>query len=251
VFPREALFFAMEGHMPQRYFLNEDKGIITGQDAFHIKQVMRMKSGDLIIVCIEGECYEASITVSNEDVNYTILKILEKKETLDITLFQGMPKGNKVETTLKYATMYGVSHIVLVDMKRTIQQGKPSDQKMIRYQMIMKEAAELAHRFEVPTLDYMKDLERVKWDDFDLILLADEDCKTVTLNDAIPNYLKSLKIALIIGPEGGIDLKERVYLKQQNAILVSLGSNILSSEIASLYALSILNSKIPKCFDKQ
>ncbi|MBN2268260.1 MAG: RsmE family RNA methyltransferase [Acholeplasmataceae bacterium] len=237
--------------MPQRYFLEENKGLITGQDAHHIKQVMRMKTGDIIIVCVDGACFESSITIHKDEVSYEIIKTLKNQETLDITLFQGMPKGNKIEITLKYATMYGIAHLVLVDMKRSIQGGKPSEQKQKRYHMIMKEASELSHRFSIPTLEYIEGLENVKWNRYDLILLADEDEKTTTLNDAIPEHLKSLKIALIIGPEGGIDLKERVYLKQHNAKFISLGSNILSSEIASLYALSILNSKIPKCFDKQ
>jgi len=236
--------------MPQRYFLEENKGLITGQDAHHIKQVMRMKTGDIIIVCVDATCFEAFITISKDEVSYEIIKKLKNQDTLDITLFQGMPKGNKIEITCKYATMYGVTHLVLVDMKRSIQGGKPSEQKQKRYQMIMKEASELSHRSSIPTLEYIHGLDHVKWDQYDLILLADEDEKTTTLNDAIPDQLKSKKIALIIGPEGGIDLKERVYLKQHNAKLISLGSNILSSEIASLYALSILNSKIPKCFDK-
>jgi 16S rRNA (uracil1498-N3)-methyltransferase len=236
--------------MPQRYFLDENNGLITGQDAHHIKQVMRMKNDDVIIICVDGECYESSITINKDEVSYQIQKKLIKHESINVTLFQGMPKGNKIEITLKYATMYGVSNIVLVDMKRTIQGGIPSDQKKKRYEMIMKEASELSHRFEIPSLSYEKGLEQVNWSLYDLILLADEDEKTVTLNDAIPDQIKGLRMALIIGPEGGIDPKERVFLKMHHAKLISLGSNILSSEIASLYALSILNSKISKCFDK-
>lgn len=237
--------------MPQRYFLNEDSGVIADQDAHHIKQVMRMKTGDTIIVCVNGKCMEASIDIQKNDVKYHVIKPLEKIETLDITLFQGMPKGNKIETTLKYATMYGASKIVCVDMMRSIKSGVPSENKQKRYQMIMKEASELAHRFDIPKLDYAKSIKDVHWDTYDLVLLADEDEKTVVLNDAIPVYLKSVKIALIIGPEGGIDPEERSYLKEHHAKLISLGHNILSSEIASIYALSVLNSKIPKCFDKR
>lgn len=228
--------------MPQRYFIDKNIGIISGQDAHHIKQVMRMRTNDIIIVCAEGECFEASITILKDDVHYQMIKSIEKPHTLDITLVQGMPKGSKIETTLKYATMFGVSHIHLVDMIRSIRVGNVSETKEKRYQMIMKEASELAHRFFIPHLSFNETLKDIKWNEFDLILLADENEKTVTLKDAIPEHLRNQKIALIIGPEGGIDEKERLYLKQQHAIFISLGSHILSSEIACLYALSVLNA---------
>ncbi len=228
--------------MPQRYFIFEDTDKITGQDAHHIKKVLRMNVGDEIIVCFNSSCFLSEIKAIGDDVTYEKKQELIIPKQLDITLFQGMPKGNKIETTLKYATMFGVTHIVLTDMVRTIIKQVPNQNKMARYQMIIKESSELSHRSRMPRLSHIKSLDDVDWSVFDLILLADEEEKNTLLKQVIDRDVHDLKIALIIGPEGGIADRERKLLKRHEAIAISLGKNILTSEIACLYALSVLSA---------
>lgn len=228
--------------MAQRYFLSLDTGKITGQDAHHIKKVLRMQVGDEIIVCAKGICHIARISAIEDDVFYEKIIELESPNTMDVTLIQGMPKGSKIETTLRYATMFGVSSFILVDMVRSIHAEKPSANKIKRFEMIIKEASELAHRFSMPTFEFKTKLQDIDYQSYDLVILADEKERAKPLIEALPKSIKRLKIALIIGPEGGIDDRERSYLKAQKAVLVSLGSNILSSEIAALYPLSVISS---------
>lgn len=118
-----------------------------------------------------------------------------------------------------------------------------TESKMKRLTTIAKEAAELAHRFDLPILEFQKSLENIDFSDFDLILLADENNMTKTINQAIPDFDSQMKIALIIGPEGGFSNFERDTLVDRNAISVSLGNNIIPTEAASLYALGYLSLK--------
>jgi 16S rRNA (uracil1498-N3)-methyltransferase len=78
---------------------------------------------------------------------------------------------------------------------------------------------------------------------YDLVLLADESEKAVTLEKALSNDFQDIKIAVIIGPEGGISDSERKALLSKNVVAITLGSNILPTEVASLYVLSYLSAK--------
>jgi len=111
-----------------------------------------------------------------------------------------------------------------------------------------KEASELAHRFDVPKISFESSLKKIDWTSFDVILLADENEKTMTLPEVLPSVLNTMNIALIIGPEGGIADQERDYLESVGARFVSLGKHILPTELAALYALTYLSLKNFKTF---
>ena len=232
--------------MPQRYFIDEkcinDK-LITGNDAHHIIKVMRMKIGDQIIVCNKGLCHLVHITQINQNVSFAIDERLPSKESYDVTLVQGLPKGAKIDIVTKYATIFGVSNIIFVEMNRSISKEKNIDNKLRRLDIIAKEAAELAHRSEVPNITFIKTLKDIKFNDFKWILVADENEKTTYLSDVIKKENIKEKTAIIIGPEGGIADSERLFFKDKKAHFISLGNNILPTEIASLYALSYFSIK--------
>lgn len=229
--------------MPQRYFLEQMNQPIIGQDAHHIKKVMRMNDGDEIIVCANQKCYLASILLGETDVSYQIMRELDQPAHMNITLIQGLPKGSKNEFVAKYATIFGVSQIIFIPMQRSIAKLENTDNKLKRLSMIAKEAAELAHRFDIPSIQFEKSLNQINYDLFDLILLADENNKTLMIDQVIPETIKNLKILLIIGPEGGITDTERELLQNKKAISISLGHNIIPTEAACLYALSYLSTK--------
>ncbi len=229
--------------MPQRYFIENNNFTITGQDAHHIKKVMRMKTGDEIIVCHDGKCFQCSLDLENEVVKYQIIQELKKHNQLEITLIQGLPKNPKSDVVIKYATIFGASKIILAGMHRSITKLENEDNKIKRFQLIAKEAAELAHRFEVPKIEMIKSLEKIDLSIYDIVLLADENERSTTLEHALPSLQKEMKIALIIGPEGGISDIERISLLSKKVIPVTLGYYILPTEIASLYILTYLSIK--------
>lgn len=229
--------------MPQRYFIENQNNIITGQDAHHIKKVMRMKTGDEIIVCNAGKCFLSILNLETEEVKYDIVQELIKHDQPEITLIQGLPKNPKSDIVIKYATIFGASKIILAGMHRSITKLDNEDNKTKRFQMIAKEAAELAHRFEVPTIEMKKSLDKIDLSLYDIVLLADENERSTTLEKALPKIQKEMKIALIIGPEGGISEAERNSLLSKKVIPVTLGHYILPTEIASLYILTYLSVK--------
>ncbi len=227
----------------QRYFLNQKSNQITGQDALHITKVMRMKTDDQVIVCYDQRCFLSSLIIDNSGVFFKEIQELEGYKTPYITLIQGLPKHPKNELVTKYATLFGASSILFIPMMRSIAKLDNEANKQKRLELIAKEAAELAHRFDVPSIHLLSSMKNVDWHDFDHVLLADENEKSMTLNEALPEVKSTMKIAVIIGPEGGITEQERDYFKSINAIAVSLGKNILPTELAALYALSYLSIK--------
>ena len=232
--------------MPQRYFIDDESfndKLITGNDAHHIIKVMRMKVNDQIIICNNNICHRVHITKIDQYVEFAIDEKLPRKQVFDVTLIQGLPKGSKIDTVTKYATIFGVSNIIFVEMNRSISKEKNVDNKLKRLETIAKEAAELAHRSNVPTITFIKTLKDIEFNDFKWILVADENEKTTHLSDVISKTHIKEKIALIIGPEGGITDQERKFYKDQKSYFISLGDNILPTEIASLYALSYFSIK--------
>lgn len=228
--------------MPQRYFINPNhQNKIIGQDVHHIKHVMRMKINDEIIVCDSKACFLAIITKINDVVEFSIKEEIKHTPTTSITLIQGLPKHPKTEFITKYATMFGVSSIIFSPMERSISKLENIENKQRRLSIIAKEASELSHRHSIPNI-YLKELKHIDFQQFDCILVADEQEKEIGLHTLdIKPYQQ--KIAIIIGPEGGLSDHERILFKGLHAIPVSLGSYILPTEAASLYVLSQLSSK--------
>lgn len=212
----------------QRYFLPSLDAPLTKQDQLHITKVMRMRTDDFIIVC-DTSCYEARITIDSSGVTYEKIKALPKKEVMPITLVQALLKGSKIETTVKYATMLGVKDIILVPMHYS-EVKQLSDNKLTRLHLIMKEAAELAHRDDVPSLKLIDHLNDIEWDT-PTYLLDELETKLMT-----PKF--NTPITLIVGPEGGIHPNEREWLIKKHVTPVSLGPLILSAEFAGVAAIS-------------
>lgn len=227
----------------QRYFLSSDTHEITGPDAHHILKVMRMTSGQEVIVCRFGRCFLVELEIKDNKVFYAEKEELKHDLEPKITLIQGLPKHPKGETVCKYATLFGASEIVFVPMVRSIAKPDNEANKLKRMELIAKEAAELAHRFDVPEISFKTSLKTIDWKKFTHILVADENEKTLTLPNALPSLSLHDHIALIIGPEGGISDQERIYFESLSAKMVSLGKRILPTELASLYALTYLSLK--------
>lgn len=232
----------------QRYFLKErdfNENIIHGSDVFHIVKVMRMNINDKIEVCYNGNAYLAKIDNLNEnEVAFTIIdKIDSAQNKCKITLIQGLAKGDKNETIIKHSTELGVDHIIFCAMVRSISifDDKKLVSKLERFNKIAKEAAEQSHRNTIPKISYLPNIKMLKDYNFDLKLLLDEE-EAKKINPVLINSIDTNKnnIAFLVGPEGGIDEKERQFLLLNNFLPISLGKNILRTETASLAFLAML-----------
>lgn len=224
----------------QRYILDNETKTFYKNDLHHIKNVMRMKTGDKVITCLNKECAIVELNIT-DNVTFNVVEQLPNSKINDITLIQGLIKGTKIETTIKYATIFGATAIELVPFERSIVKLKNNDNKLDRYFSIAKEAAELAHRESIPVLTFSESLKKVDWNKFDIVILADEEEQVVHLKDIVNEELLKKRIAIIVGPEGGISHNERNYLKKLGCLTISLGKYIFPAEIAAISLLNTLN----------
>lgn len=223
----------------QRYFVGEDLGEIIGQDKHHILKVIKLKTGDNIITCFNHlGCYLSKITIDNNNVYYQKVNKLVDNKKYNITLVQGIPKGNKLEFIIKYTTIFSISNIIFLNMKRSVNKLFNQEHKLNRYQLIAKEAAELSHQFEIPKIEIIDKIQKLDFSNYDILILFDEEEKDKILFNHIDEIKNYHKILFLIGPEGGISDEERNYLESKGFIKMSLGSRILTTESASLSFLS-------------
>lgn len=237
----------------QKYFVSNDdflNNIITSDDVFHIKNVMRGKIGDLIVVSNENEEYLCKLVeIAKEYVKYEkVEKLINNNELpVYVSLYQGLPKGDKLDDIIKMSTQFGIDSVIPTIMKRSIVKVDPSKikNKTIRLNKIAKEAAEQSNRLKVPKVMETIKLDKIDFSEYDYkIVCYEESAKDGELS-LFKNVVKSLnkdsKICVVVGPEGGIDESEIEYLKKLGFIMVGLGPRILRTEMAILYVLGAIS----------
>ena len=132
--------------------------IIEGEDVKHISKVLRCKIGEELEVC-DNNNNEYICEITDIDKSVVTLDILEKvdikrESDLKIKLYQGLPKGPKMEMILQKLTEVGVDEIILVQTKRTVVkvEDKKEDKKIERWERIIYEAAKQSKRGQIPKL---------------------------------------------------------------------------------------------------
>ncbi|MGE5329503.1 MAG: 16S rRNA (uracil(1498)-N(3))-methyltransferase [Deltaproteobacteria bacterium] len=227
--------------------LIDDKVFLEGLDANHIKNVLRLKPGDNIIVNVGKNIeYEAKIKVLNKDkIEAEIINSyhIETEPKVNISLFQAIPKGEKMEYIIQKAVEIGVIKIIPVITDRVIVKldSKNSKTKTERWQRISEQASKQNKRSIIPGISAPLKLEEsIKLlREHDLVVILYENESNTKLRDILLKLDNSIKdIAVLIGPEGGLDEKELEILKEFN--IVSLGNRILRTETAGLVASTII-----------
>ncbi|MDD3308305.1 MAG: 16S rRNA (uracil(1498)-N(3))-methyltransferase, partial [Acetobacterium sp.] len=228
---------------------------ISGEDFKHITKVLRLGKGDLIEVCDgQGNDYQVVLNSPGEQtISGSITSQYRSQgETpeLSVSLFQGLPKGAKMELIIQKCVELGVCEIVPFSSLRAISQIKDKqDNKTKRWQRIAYEAAKQSRRGIIPAIKPPQTLKDVLKDvaHYDLMILAYEDENRLTLKAALADLEKkqevnkALKIGVIIGPEGGFDPQEAAACQAAGVISVTLGKRILRTETAGMVVLSQLN----------
>ena len=227
--------------------LEQNTCIIDGEDVKHISRVLRCKENDKLEVCdMDNNEYICEIREINKD--NILLDIIEKvnikrESSLKVKLYQGMPKGTKMELILQKLTEIGVDEIVLVQAKRSVTKidNKKEDKKIERWERIIYEAAKQSKRGKIPTLrgvlTFKEALEDMKNNDLNLCPYENE--RTISIKECLKD-VSADTIGIFVGPEGGFEEDEIEKIQDIDGKVVSLGPRILRTETASVVASSIV-----------
>ena len=220
---------------------------IIGEDVNHISNVLRMKKNDELQICNQatGENYLSKIiSISKTVVECEIEGKIDKttESNVNITLFQGIPKFEKMELIIQKNTEVGIKNIVPVMMERTVVKldDKLANKKLERWQKIAEIAAKQSMRDIIPSIENIIKTKDIDVTEFDAFLVAYENENHNMLKSELLKLRedkekdKKYNIAVLIGPEGGISEKEIEMLQAQKAKFISLGKRILRTETAGL-----------------
>ncbi|WP_425314302.1 16S rRNA (uracil(1498)-N(3))-methyltransferase [Ruminiclostridium herbifermentans] len=241
------------GVQMSRYFVNssqirDNKITIVGEDYQHLKKVLRTVKGDVITVCCEGFDYSSEITEVTND--YIIADIINKEpnqteSALKVTLFQGLPKADKMDLIVQKCIEIGVNEIVPVINERCITKintDKDAVNKVSRWQKISLEAAKQSNRGIIPKI-----CMPIKFTDavniassFDLSVIPYEKESSTGLKDIVSKYSVVKTASIFIGPEGGYTEQEIQLAESKGINKLTLGPRILRTETAGIVALSLM-----------
>ena len=235
-----------------RYFcaddkINNNKVTIEGGDAKHLKTILRAQAGDKISVVSESKEYIAEIeSINKEDIICTLVEeVMTNNETkINITLCQGIPKQTKMETIIQQNVELGVKRFIPLITERTVVKLNEKDReqkKLDRWQKIAKESAKQSKRNIVPIVEDIKTvkqlIEKLKNEEAEVIVPYElEDVKLLkdVLKEPKENYY------IVIGPEGGFDIKEIEMFQEIGAHIVTLGKRILRTETAGVVTSTVV-----------
>ncbi|MPW27093.1 16S rRNA (uracil(1498)-N(3))-methyltransferase [Alkalibaculum sp. M08DMB] len=220
---------------------------ISGEDYLHMTKSLRMKIGEKVEVSdCKGMEYITKITKIDKD--NILLEIIEERENdtetfIEISLYQGIPKGSKMDLIIQKSVELGVKNIIPVNTHRTIVEiDKKENKKIQRWQKISEEAAKQSKRGVIPQIMPLMKIKDIKNELIknDLNLIAYEGEVDISLKQALLSNDKAKRIGIVIGPEGGLEEEEVEYLKSLGAIPISLGTRILRTETAGISIIAML-----------
>lgn len=223
---------------------------ITGSDVNHIRNVLRMRIGEELAVSngVDGKEYRCGILSMTEDEVLCELRFIKEDAVelpVQITLYQGLPKADKMELIIQKAVELGAFRIVPVATKRAVVKldAKKEKSKLARWQAISEAAAKQSKRAVIPeiapVMRFADALQEAQTMDVRLIPyeMAEDMEKTRELLGSIK---PGQQVAVFIGPEGGFAEEEIAQALERQVEPITLGKRILRTETAGMTVLSIL-----------
>lgn len=211
----------------------------------HVQLVMRKAINDHIEV-VDGSNNAYSVEIINfNPFTIRVIKLLDSAESnINIDIYQGIPKFDKMEYIIQKSTELGVRNIFPLNSERTIVKLKEKDlnKKIDRWNKIAESAAKQSKRNYIPQVKNSIGIDDIDFDRYDLNIFLDTkgNQNLQDLELLINGKKEEIKnISVIMGPEGGFSEKERQFLNKK-AISIKLGNRILRTETASISILSIL-----------
>lgn len=222
---------------------------ILGKDVNHIKNVLRMKVGETVLVsdgsdkeyiCSISQLGEEDVVVKIEDINGQAREL-----PIQVTLFQALPKGDKMETVIQKMIELGAYQIVPVSTKRCVVKldAKKAVAKTKRWNAIAESAAKQSKRGIIPQVHepvtYGQALEMAER--MDMILIPYEEAENMEHTRQVISEIKQgMNIGIFVGSEGGFTREEVEQAKKMGAKEITLGKRILRTETAGMMLMSVL-----------
>ncbi len=224
---------------------------ITGPDVFHMKQVLRMKPGEIVrVISGGGQDYECRVLELTD--TFVQLDILDSEAAhtelpCRIYLFQALAKGSRMEYIIQKAVELGVYEIIPVAMKYCVVKldSRKEQGKITRWQAIAESAAKQSKRSRIPlvrpVMDYPQAVAYAGECDFRFVPYENERGMQATAQalESLRTIKQGQSISVLIGPEGGFCEEEIDAVRQQMQVL-SLGKRILRTDTAAITAMSVL-----------
>ncbi|MGN0533244.1 MAG: RsmE family RNA methyltransferase [Eubacterium sp.] len=225
-------------------FIPENKIVLQGEQARHIGKSLRMKQGDMLTLsCADGfdyGCIIDRITADEVRLSLCYKQANGSEPTVKVRLYQGVPKGDKLEDIIQKCTELGVSEITPVLTHRSVSRPdeKAAAKKNARYCKIALEAAQQSGRGIIPKVNPMVSLKQAAENDDSQLKILFYEGGGESLKSLIPADIKS--VSVYIGPEGGFEKQEVELIKEQGGVVATLGSRILRTQTAPVAALTAI-----------
>ena len=229
--------------------IGEDSVLIQGKDVNHIKNVLRMKTGETILISDgsnrEYVCEIASLEDERVVANIVDINGQSRELPIKVTLFQALPKGDKMETVIQKVTELGGYKFVPMSTKRCVVKldEKKAVNKTKRWNAIAESAAKQSKRGIIPKVNipvnFATAIEMAK--EMDMVIIAYEEAENMEQTRKIFEKIqKGMNIGVFIGSEGGFSKEEVEKVKEIGAKEITLGKRILRTETAGMTVMSIL-----------
>lgn len=233
---------------PNQINENDKRVVITGTDVNHIKNVLRMKVGEELAVSngIDGREYRCGIVSLGEDAVECDLRFIKEDAVelpVKVTLFQGLPKADKMELIIQKAVELGVTEIVPVATKRCVVKldDKKAASKVARWQSIAEAAAKQSKRGIIPQVLPVQSFKLAlkQAAEMDVRLIPYELASGMEHTRELLGSLKpGQSVAVFIGPEGGFEESEIALAGENGVESITLGKRILRTETAGMTVLA-------------
>jgi RNA methyltransferase, RsmE family len=237
--------------------ISETEGRILGDDVKHIYKVLRLSEGEEVVLnnC-EGIEYLGKIeTITKSEVIVKIIKRLDinNESKVKVHLFQGLPKGQKMDLIVQKGTELGVSEFIPVTTARVDVKLKGEFKKLDRLNRIALEACKQSKRSVIPqvkeVIDFNEAINELK--KMDLIIVPYENAEDFGIKTLVRKLERDSvdldtinNVGILIGPEGGFEESEIDDLKEQGAYIVTLGNRILRTETAGFTATALIQYEL-------
>lgn len=235
-----------------RFFIDKDQIeeeniIVVGNDVRHIKDVLRLRLGEEIELSSDGTTYICEIEEISKSRVLTKIKGRQEgshESNVEISLFQGLAKGNRMELIFQKGTEVGIKNFYPVVTHRSvvkINNIKKEQNKVDRWKAIVEEAAKQSKRDIIPSVNSIisfDDMIDILKDEGNIIVPYEEE-KSITIGEGLSD-IKPGRINIIIGPEGGFEEEEISKLKSIGGKVVTLGPRILRTETAGPITAAIV-----------